>query len=166
MSLTGLQQNTGCFPFNKKFWFEILEISHAQWNDTSCVHRPDPSLRAFGYCSLLIGFKRALLGTTILSNGEGHFRPTGRNDQTGQSGPPSKLVPNIHVGPNQNGPFHLMYQLKFPEFWVEWKVPTLSIFILAPELVFDHLFTCSWPMQLWAVLQFSKENSLSAQGGL
>ena len=79
---------------------------------------------------------------------------------------PSKLVPNIPAGPNQNGLFHLMYQPKFPEFWVEWKVLTLSIFILAPELVFDRLFTCSWPMQLWAVLQFSKENSLSAQGGL
>ena len=36
---------------------------------------------------------------------------------------PSKLVPNIPVEPNQNGPFHLMYQPKFPEFWVEWKEP-------------------------------------------
>jgi len=59
-----------------------------------------------------------------------------------------------------------MYQLKFPEFWVEWKAPTVSVFILAPELVFDYLFTCSWPMQLWAVLQFSKENTLSAQGAV
>ena len=42
---------------------------------------------------------------------------TNRNDQTGQSGPPSKLVPNIPVGPNRNGPFHFMYQQKFPEFW-------------------------------------------------
>ena len=80
--------------------------------------------------------------------------------------PPSKLVPNIPAGPNQNGPFHLMYQPKFPEFWVEWKAPTLSVFILASELVFDYLFTCSWPMQLLAVLQFSKENSLSAQGAV
>ena len=23
----------------------------------------------------------------------------------------------------RNGPFHLMYQPKFPEFWVEWKAP-------------------------------------------
>ena len=49
--------------------------------------------------------------------------PTDRNDQTGQGRPPSKLVPNIPVGPNRNGPFHLMYQLKFPEFGVEWKAP-------------------------------------------
>ena len=40
---------------------------------------------------------------------------------TGQRGPPSKLVPNNSVRPNRNGPFHLMYQPKFPEFWVEWK---------------------------------------------
>ena len=40
------------------------------------------------------------------------FGPTDRNDQTGHSGPPSKLVPNIPVGPNRNGPFHLMYQPK------------------------------------------------------
>ena len=34
-----------------------------------------------------------------------------------------KLVPNIPVGPNRNGPFHLMCQPKFPEFWVKWKAP-------------------------------------------
>ena len=58
-----------------------------------------------------------------MANGKGHFGPTDRNDQTGHSGPPSKLVPNIPVGPNRNGPFHLMYQPKLPEFWVEWKAP-------------------------------------------
>ena len=46
---------------------------------------------------------------------------TDRNDQTGQRGPPSKLVPNIPVGPNRNGPFHSTYQPKILEFWVEWK---------------------------------------------
>ena len=57
---------------------------------------------------LQAGYKRAVLGTTILSNGKEYFGPTERNDQTGQRGPPSKLVPNIPVGPNRNGPFHLM----------------------------------------------------------
>ena len=60
---------------------------------------------------------------TILSNGKRHFSPTDRNDQTGQRGPPSKLVPNSPVGPNRNGPFHLTYQLKLLELWVEWKAP-------------------------------------------
>ena len=47
---------------------------------------------------------------------KGKIRPTDRKDQTGQSGPPSKLVPNIVVGRNRNSLFHVMYQLKFPEF--------------------------------------------------
>ena len=72
---------------------------------------------------LWAGYKTAVLGTIILSNGKGHSGPTDRNDQTGQSGQRSKLVPNIPVEPNRNGPFHLMYQPKFPEFWVEWKAP-------------------------------------------
>ena len=50
-----------------------------------------------------------------------HFGSTDQNDQTGQSGPPSKLVTNISVRPNRNRPFHLINQLKFLEFWVEWK---------------------------------------------
>ena len=56
-------------------------------------------------CSI---YKRAVLGTTILSNGEGHFGPTDQHDQTGQSGPPSELVRNFPVRPNWNGPFHLI----------------------------------------------------------
>ena len=56
-----------------------------------------------------------------MSNGKGHFGPTDRNGQTVERGPPSKLVPNVSVRPNQNCPFHLMYQPKVSEFWVEWK---------------------------------------------
>ena len=43
-----------------------------------------------------------------------HFGPTDRDNRTGQSGPPSKLVTNIPIRPNRNGPFHLIYQPKFP----------------------------------------------------
>ena len=35
----------------QKLRFEISEISRAQWSGTSRLHRPDPSHRAFGYCS-------------------------------------------------------------------------------------------------------------------
>ena len=72
------------------------------------------------------GYKRAVLGTTILANGKAHFGPADRNDQTCHCRPPSKLVPNslnILVVPNRNGPFHLINQPKFPEFWVECKAP-------------------------------------------
>ena len=58
---------------------------------------------------------------------KGTFGPTDGNDQTGQSGPPSKLVPNILVEPNQNGPFRLMNQPKFKEFWIEWKAPQVIL---------------------------------------
>ena len=68
---------------------------------------------------LQAGYKRAVLGTTILSNGKEHFGPTDQNDQTGQRGPPSKLIPNIPVGLNRNGPFDVA-----TEFWVEWKAPS------------------------------------------
>ena len=54
-----------------------------QWNGTLRFHRPDPSHRGFGYCSCKhAGYKRALLGTTILSIGKRHFGPTDRNKQT------------------------------------------------------------------------------------
>ena len=43
---------------------------------------------------------------------KGNFGPPDRNDQTGRSGPTSKLVPNIPVGPNGNGPFHLILPTK------------------------------------------------------
>ena len=112
----------GALSIQRKFRFEISEISGAQWTCTFRLDRPDPSHRAFGYCSCKQDTKERHW-TTILSNGKGHFGPTDRNDQTGQSGPSSKLVPNIPVGPNGNGPFHLVYQPKFPELWVEWKAP-------------------------------------------
>ena len=94
----------GALSIQQKFRFEISQTSRAQWNGTFRLHRPDPSQRL------------------------GHFGPTDRNDQTSHSGPPSKLIPNIPVGPNRNGSFHLMYQPKLPEYWVEWKAPKVFSF--------------------------------------
>ena len=84
----------GALSIQQKFRFEISEIPRAQWNGTFRLHRPDPSPCAFGYCSCKPVYKRAVLRTTFLSNAKGHFGPTDRNDQTGQSGSFSKLVPN------------------------------------------------------------------------
>ena len=55
------------------------------------------------------------------SNGKGRIGPTDRNDWTGQSEPPSKVVLNIPVGRNQNGPLHLISYRKLPELKAEWK---------------------------------------------
>ena len=42
----------GVFSIQQKSRFEISElISHAKWNGTFWLQRPDPSNRAFGYCS-------------------------------------------------------------------------------------------------------------------
>ena len=80
--------------------------------------RPSRTLNHCIILSLKAGYRRAVLGTTNLSNGKGIFGSTG---PTGQGEPPWKLVFNIPVGPDRNGLFHLMYQPKLPEFWVEWK---------------------------------------------
>ena len=81
-----------------------LQVQRSNYSVTP----PPPKPSCVWLLFLLAWYKRAVLGTTILPNGKGHFGPTDRNDQTGRSGPTSKLVPNIPVGPNQNGPFHLI----------------------------------------------------------
>ena len=78
-----------------------------------------------------------------------HFGLTDRDNRTGQSGPPSKLVTNIPIRPNRNGPFHLINQPKFPKFWVEWKAPFVyCIFsVLTPPRVYFMLqAVCGYPI--------------------
>ena len=76
---------------------------------------------------LLSRLQKSGTGNNNFVKWEGTFRSDRTKwSVTGQSGPPSKLVPSIPVGPNRNGPFLVMYQPKFPEFpefWVEWKAP-------------------------------------------
>ena len=119
----------GRFPFNKNSGLKFRKFHVPNGTVHSCcTDTPDASHRAFDYCSCKQDTKERFWGQQFLSNGKGRFGPTDRNDQTGQRRLhiPSKLVLNIPVGPNRNGPFHLMYQPKFPEFWVELKAPTLS----------------------------------------
>ena len=127
-----------------------------------------------------------VLRTTILSNGKGLFGPTNWNDQTSQRGPPSKLVPNILVGPNQNGPFHLFWCTNqyFRNFGLNGKCPWLHPFFLLINLllsVFKKLFQCYiqegkhkavvigprastysvFPQQSWKINRYKKPNSKS-----
>ena len=98
------------FLFNKnsglKFWNFTLWME--QYNQ---LNWSDPSHWMFG-----IGCRRAVLETTILSNGKGQW-----NDQTGQSGPSSKGVAIILVGPNMNGLFHLISKRNFHNFELNGK---------------------------------------------
>lgn len=54
--------------------------------------------------------------------GDNNFGPSDRNDQTGQRGPPSKVVPNIPFGPNRNGPFDQSNRT-FTIFGLHGKLP-------------------------------------------
>ena len=108
----------------QKFRFEMSEIPRSQWSGTFRLHSPYPSHRAFGYCSCKQDTKERYWEEQFCQmERDISVRPTDRNDQTGQSGSLSKLVPNIPVEPNRNGTFPLMYQPKLPEFWVKWKAP-------------------------------------------
>ena len=61
------------------------------------------------------------LETRIFVNGMPHFSRTG---PTGQKGPPPEVIPNIPVGPNRNGPFHLTSTRNFQEFCLNGKPPS------------------------------------------
>ena len=52
-----------------------------------------------------------------------HSSSTERNDQTGQSGPLSKVILIISVEPNQNGPFHLISNQNFQNFGLNKRCP-------------------------------------------
>ena len=73
-----ITRELGHFPL-KTFRFEILGMERY-------IPVVDPSHRAFGYCACSRDKRRAVLKTTISSNGKGHFghRLTNRNDRTGQ----------------------------------------------------------------------------------
>ena len=101
--------NNGHFPCNRNSGLKFQKFFVL--NGTFQLHRPDPSHYTFGYCFYKKDTKGQYWGTTFLSNGEGH-----RNDRTGQSEPPSEVVPNILVGPNQNGPFYLISNRNFRNF--------------------------------------------------
>ena len=110
------QGHAGGLSIQQKFRYKISEIPLAQiygtvHSVTFLLHRPDPSRRAFGYCSCKLDTKERYWGQqfSILSI---------RSDQTGQSGPSSKLVSNIPVRPNiYFVPFDV--PTKCPECWVE-----------------------------------------------
>ena len=53
-----------------------------------------------------LGFKRAVLGTSILSNGEERFGPTDRNDQTRQG-------TTFKAGPKYSGLTELKWSVPF-----------------------------------------------------
>ena len=82
--------NAGMLSIQQKFQFEVSEIPRTLNGiaHSGCTDRPKPP--GVWLLFLLVGYKRAVLRTTILPSAKGHFGLTDRNDQTGQRGPPSK----------------------------------------------------------------------------
>ena len=96
-----------------------------------------------------------------MSNGKRHFGPTDRDSPTGQSEPPSKLLPNIQVGSNLNGPFYLMYQPKFRELFR--ILLTRTITKRAVAWVGSEQPECTVPLNTWNFRNFKTEFLLNGK---
>ena len=107
----------------QKFRFEILEIPRAQWNGTFRLYRPDPSHRMFGYCSC----KQDTKGQQFCQMKRDISFFSDQNDQASQSGLPSKVVLNIPVRPNRNGPLHFISYRNFRNFELNGKRPQFPV---------------------------------------
>ena len=83
--LDSLWRNRWALSNQQKVRLEISEIPRAQWNGTFQVAqtRSTQAIVPFNLCA---GKRKGVLGTAMLSNGEGHFGLTDRNEQTGKSG--------------------------------------------------------------------------------
>ena len=97
-----------------------------QWNGTLRLHRPDPSHRALGYCSCKQDTKERHWGQQFCQ-----LEKDISVWPNGQSGPPSKLVPNIPVGPNRSGQFCLISNQNIRNFGLNGKRPMSTRVVLA-----------------------------------
>ena len=78
----------------------------------------------------------------------------GRTGPTGQRGPPPEVVPNIPVGANRKGPFHMTSVQNFRIFWLNGKHPGISQITCKPMdyartgqfacQVSNSLVECDW----------------------
>ena len=95
------------FPFNQNFGLKIQKF-HVP-NGTVHSGFTDP-FQATG-CLLIVPaasrIQKSGTGDNNFAKWKGLFGRTDPNEWTGQSEPPSKVVPNIPVGPNRNGSLDL-----------------------------------------------------------
>ena len=94
--------SAGALSIQQKFWFEISKIPRALWNGSFRFHRPVPGHRVFAYCSLCKQDTKERHWGQQFCQMERTFGRTDWNEWTGQSEQPSKVVPNISVGPHRN----------------------------------------------------------------
>ena len=89
--------------------------------------RPGPSHRAFGLVILVSRMQKSVTGENNFVKWKRTFWSDRKNELTGESGPPAKVVPNIPVGPNRNGQFHLISNRNFRNFGLNGKRPRSKI---------------------------------------
>ena len=106
------------FPFNKNSGLKFRKFHVPNGTvQSGCTDSIQATARLV--IILLSRLQKSGTGDNNFVKWKGTFRSDRRKwSVTGQSEPPSKLVPSIPVAPNRNGPFLDMYQPKFPEFWV------------------------------------------------
>ena len=122
------KENSGRFPFNKNSGLKFRKFHVPNGTVQLCtfqLHRPDPSHCMFAHCSCKQDTKEWFWGQQFCENGKGTFQSNWpkRPDQSKRT--IFKAAPEYSGPTNANriAPFHLMYQPKCTEFWVEWKAP-------------------------------------------
>ena len=103
----------GGFPFNENSGLKFhIPNGTIHW---SCTDSTQATARLV--IILLSRLQKSVTGDNNFVKWKGTFRSDRtKSSVTGQSGPSSKLVPSIPVGPNRNRPFLVMHQPKFPKF--------------------------------------------------
>ena len=114
----------GRFPFNKNFGLKFRKFHVPNGTVHSGFTDPLQRNRVFAYCS------RCKQDTNLerywgqqFCQMERTFGRTDWNEWTGQSEPPSKVVPNIPVGLHRNGSFHLISNQNLRIFGLNGKRP-------------------------------------------
>ena len=109
----------GCFPLCQTDRSEINGNIVGKWNDIFRLNRAN---QQEWLLPLFIPFPNSLIRAKnrFVKNGTANF---GRNIPTEISGPPPEVIPNIPVGRNRNGPFHLISDRNFRNLWHNGKHP-------------------------------------------
>ena len=114
------------FPFNKNFGLKIQKFHVPNGMVHSGFTDPFQATRCLLIVPAASRIQKSGTGDNNFVKWKGLFGRTDRNEWTGQSEPPSKVVPNIPVGPNRNTgnrSLHLISNQKLRIFELNGKRP-------------------------------------------
>ena len=101
------QKHLGCFPLCRTIRSETSGTNQGKMErhfSSKVNFQPDRSVPFTFRPKFRLHHDELPLEKGIFVNGTARY---GRTGPTGQRGPPPEVVPNIPVGPNRNGSFHL-----------------------------------------------------------